>query len=82
LYLFRLVIGAGGNTFSTVRINMGRRRVATNQNDQRILSIFEITPIEIIQDNGLVDDFKVNLSLKTFQCSSSRWGFVSIYTRL
>ncbi|XP_073847024.1 neuronal acetylcholine receptor subunit NtR [Musca autumnalis] len=46
--VYEIVIGAGRNTFSTIRTSMGRRRVATNQ-DPNILSMLDPTPIEIIQ---------------------------------
>ncbi|XP_061401757.1 neuronal acetylcholine receptor subunit beta-4 [Musca vetustissima] len=46
--VYEVVIGAGRNTFSTIRITMGRGRVATNQ-DPYILSMLDPTPIEIIQ---------------------------------
>uniref|UniRef100_A0A1I8PJ48 Neurotransmitter-gated ion-channel ligand-binding domain-containing protein n=1 Tax=Stomoxys calcitrans TaxID=35570 RepID=A0A1I8PJ48_STOCA len=46
--VYEIVIGAGRNTFSTIRTSMGRRRVATNQ-DANILSMLDYTPIEIIQ---------------------------------
>lgn len=51
LKIYHLVIGAGRNSFSTIRTNMGRRRVATNQ-DANILSMLDPTPIEIIQTKG------------------------------
>lgn len=43
-----VVIGAGGNTFSAIRTAMGMRRVSTNQ-DRNLLSVYEPTPIEIVQ---------------------------------
>ncbi|XP_037955761.1 acetylcholine receptor subunit beta-type unc-29 [Teleopsis dalmanni] len=46
--VYEIVIGAGGNTFSTIRTSIGKRRVATNQ-DTQILSTLDPTPIEIIQ---------------------------------
>ncbi|KAH8299472.1 hypothetical protein KR044_001735, partial [Drosophila immigrans] len=46
--VYEIVIGAGGNTFSAIRTNMGMRRVSTNQ-DPQLLSIYEPTPIEIVQ---------------------------------
>ncbi|XP_065367779.1 acetylcholine receptor subunit beta-type acr-3 [Calliphora vicina] len=46
--VYEIVIGAGRNTFSTIRTSMGRRRVATNQ-ESNILSMLDPTPIEIIQ---------------------------------
>lgn len=52
IFLCDKVIGAGRNTFSTIRTSMGRRRVATNQ-ESNILSMLEPTPIEIIQTKGM-----------------------------
>ncbi|KAM7342262.1 neuronal acetylcholine receptor subunit NtR [Cochliomyia hominivorax] len=46
--VYEIVIGAGRNSFSTIRTSMGRRRAATNQ-EPNILSILEPTPIEVIQ---------------------------------
>ncbi|XP_005187051.2 uncharacterized protein LOC101893266 [Musca domestica] len=46
--VYEIVIGAGRNSFSTIRLNMGRGRVATNQ-DPSILSMLDPTPIEVIQ---------------------------------
>ncbi|SPP72752.1 neuronal acetylcholine receptor subunit beta-2 [Drosophila guanche] len=46
--VYEIVIGAGGNTFSAIRTAMGLRRVSTNQ-DRNLLSVFEPTPIEIVQ---------------------------------
>ncbi|XP_017096832.2 uncharacterized protein NtR [Drosophila bipectinata] len=46
--VYEIVIGAGGNTFSAIRTAMGLRRVATNQ-DRNLLSVYEPTPIEIVQ---------------------------------
>ncbi|KAH8283455.1 hypothetical protein KR018_002519, partial [Drosophila ironensis] len=50
--VYEIVIGAGENTFSTIRTTMGARRVSTNQ-DHNLLSVYEPTPIEIVQtQNG------------------------------
>ncbi|XP_023167360.2 ligand-gated ion channel 4 [Drosophila hydei] len=46
--VYEIVIGAGGDTFSTIRTSMGMKRVSTNQ-DLELLSVYEPTPIEIIQ---------------------------------
>ncbi|KAH8320848.1 hypothetical protein KR067_011352, partial [Drosophila pandora] len=46
--VYEIVIGAGGNTFSAIRTAMGMRRVSTNQ-DRNLLSVYEPTPIEIVQ---------------------------------
>ncbi|KAH8290831.1 hypothetical protein KR054_006303 [Drosophila jambulina] len=46
--VYEIVIGAGGNTFSAIRTAMGVRRVSTNQ-DRNLLSLYEPTPIEIVQ---------------------------------
>ncbi|KAH8395369.1 hypothetical protein KR222_003019, partial [Zaprionus bogoriensis] len=46
--VYEIVIGAGGNTFSTIRTTIGARRVSTNQ-DPYLLSVYDPTPIEIVQ---------------------------------
>ncbi|ALC40474.1 maker5 [Drosophila busckii] len=46
--VYEIVIGAGGNTFSAIRTSMGLRRVSTNQ-DPHLLSMYDPTPVEIIQ---------------------------------
>ena len=56
LFFFSLVIGAGRNSFSTIRTSMGRRRVASNQ-EGNILSMLEPVPIEIIQMKGNILNF-------------------------
>lgn len=45
------VIGAGGNTFSAIRTGKGVNRVSTNQ-DMNLLSVYDPTPIEIVQTKG------------------------------
>ncbi|XP_016991994.1 acetylcholine receptor subunit beta [Drosophila rhopaloa] len=50
--VYEIVIGAGGNKFSAIRTAMGMRRVATNS-DSNLVSLYEPTPIEIVQtQNG------------------------------
>ncbi|KAL9919377.1 neuronal acetylcholine receptor subunit NtR [Glossina fuscipes fuscipes] len=46
--VYEIVIGAGRNKFSTIRTSIGRRRVATDM-EANILSVFDPTPIEIVQ---------------------------------
>ncbi|XP_067633482.1 neuronal acetylcholine receptor subunit beta-4 [Eurosta solidaginis] len=46
--VYEVVIGAGQNSFSTIRMHMGSQRISTNQ-DPNILSFLDPTPIEIIQ---------------------------------
>uniref|UniRef100_A0A6P4FMA8 Neuronal acetylcholine receptor subunit alpha-4-like n=1 Tax=Drosophila rhopaloa TaxID=1041015 RepID=A0A6P4FMA8_DRORH len=46
--VYEIVIGAGGNKFSAIRTAMGMRRVATNS-DSNLVSLYEPTPIEIVQ---------------------------------
>lgn len=48
------VLGAGGNTFSAIRTAMGSKRVSTNQ-DPYLLSVYDPTPIEIVQTKGETD---------------------------
>lgn len=48
------VIGAGGNTFSAIRTGKGVNRVSTNQ-DMNLLSVYDPTPIEIVQTKGETD---------------------------
>uniref|UniRef100_A0A1A9WIU0 Neurotransmitter-gated ion-channel ligand-binding domain-containing protein n=1 Tax=Glossina brevipalpis TaxID=37001 RepID=A0A1A9WIU0_9MUSC len=49
--VYEIVIGAGRNKFSTIRTSIGRRRVATDM-EANILSVFDPTPIEIVQTKG------------------------------
>ncbi|XP_017479014.1 PREDICTED: neuronal acetylcholine receptor subunit beta-4 [Rhagoletis zephyria] len=47
-HVYEVVIGAGQNSFSAIRSRMGSQRVSTSTEAQ-ILSIYDPTPIEIIQ---------------------------------
>lgn len=56
------VIGAGGNTFSAIRTGKGVNRVSTNQ-DMNLLSVYDPTPIEIVQTKGETDSKCILLEL-------------------
>ncbi|XP_030372094.1 acetylcholine receptor subunit beta [Scaptodrosophila lebanonensis] len=82
--VYEIVIGAGGNTFSAIRTSMGLRRVSTNQ-DQHLLSIYDPTPIEIIQtkDGNLqvfIPGFKTEPLLRFLDASALTINYVSFST--
>ncbi|XP_034109092.1 proton-gated ion channel subunit pbo-5 [Drosophila albomicans] len=82
--VYEIVIGAGGNTFSAIRTSMGLRRVSTNQ-DPQLLSIYEPTPIEIVQtkDGDLfvyIPGFKTEALLHYLDASALTINYISFST--
>ncbi|XP_034475939.1 neuronal acetylcholine receptor subunit beta-4 [Drosophila innubila] len=82
--VYEIVIGAGGNTFSAIRTSMGLRRVSTNQ-DSNLLSIYEPTPIEIVQtkDGDLsvyIPGFKTEPLLHFLDASALNINYISFST--
>ncbi|KAH8401944.1 hypothetical protein KR009_008797 [Drosophila setifemur] len=79
--VYEIVIGAGGNTFSAIRTTMGMRRVATNQ-DRNLLSLYEPTPIEIVQTQDAelfvyIPGFKKEPLLKFVDTSALAINYIS-----
>ncbi|KAL7735388.1 hypothetical protein ACLKA6_003238 [Drosophila palustris] len=82
--VYEIVIGAGGNTFSAIRTSMGLRRVSTNQ-DSQLLSIYEPTPIEVVQtkDGDLsvyIPGFKTEPLLHFLDASALNINYISFST--
>ncbi|EDW61103.1 neuronal acetylcholine receptor subunit alpha-4 [Drosophila virilis] len=82
--VYEIVIGAGGNTFSAIRTSMGLRRVSTNQ-DPQLLSVYEPTPIEIVQtkDGDLyvyIPGFKKEPLLHFLDASALSINYISFST--
>ncbi|XP_001362061.3 neuronal acetylcholine receptor subunit alpha-10 [Drosophila pseudoobscura] len=79
--VYEIVIGAGGNTFSAIRTAMGLRRVSTNQ-DRNLLSVFEPTPIEIVQTQDAelfvyIPGFKTEPLLQFMDASALTINYIS-----
>lgn len=76
------VIGAGSNTFSAIRTGKGINRVSTNQ-DPHLLSVYDPTPIEIVQTKGETDYFPiviVNIELQ--DGNIIRWRLICLHSWL
>ncbi|XP_020800363.1 neuronal acetylcholine receptor subunit alpha-3 [Drosophila serrata] len=79
--VYEIVIGAGGNTFSAIRTAMGVRRVSTNQ-DRNLLSLYEPTPIEIVQTQNAelfvyIPGFKKEPLLQFIDASALTINYIS-----
>lgn len=76
------VIGAGSNTFSGIRTGKGINRVSTNQ-DPHLLSVYDPTPIEIVQTKGETAYYPpviVNIELQ--DGNIIRWRLVCLHSWL